>query len=994
MAIEEDTLKTLQAIQKILGNAFPAGRSADFAGGSPGNAQSRQRNEAASASKDAKAAKTIIMATTGSLEDLEQAASRSTATLGGFTSQTRRSSKGLSALNSSLGKTVAQFGFVRSELLRTNIAGSVSGLMKSVDDASKIFESLKIEDIDTSGLMNKITAIGQALEGQGGGGGLKQQINRSTRLFRELNRNLRTGQPRQRAAPGETPSNAGSVRGGGGSGDGGSGGGGGGRGRGRDREDDAPESKRIFGRAVKDDTHDLFGELKVAGSRALKGGVEVIDDMFQVVAARGLGAAGSLFSLYGSAIASGMELREYAKLLDENNGAVSRASSLDDFNKQLDVGRDALKKYGVFGPEATELAAAMNNSATLLGVPQAQLADATRGQIGVFDQLRKTTGLTAEAFTELVREMRDNEVIQRELIGLAPAERAQRQTELLQMSSWGKSLGLSEQAQRSLTQAIIDQRRSTVKERFQARGRITQAFALAGLSADDAEEARQLTNKRNKTTEESQRLVELFGQYNERSEAAKQSGNDGLANQFESMDEFLGQTINKPLLDAANAVKLAADSGPQQNTSQGQVLGEINQKLGVAITWLEGMAKNPLGLAAAGAVTAALTYFAGRAFATIVGSQIASVIGAKLGPGVGGGPNSSGDFVGPPTPDGLGNGAKKVGRLGRLARLGGKALPYVGAAIGVASAASDYFNADETAKAGDGDVGRVKGEAVGTAIGTAAGGAIGAFLGSIVPGFGTAIGGIVGSMLGGWAGKIFGGWTGAENASEKQAREMKNNTAELIKINRARAGASVVSSTDLGSLTSNIQKTAQAFAAPTDDEVNRYALSKMTPEQRKQKQLDDAAKATAADAQASNTASYYDPSGTLPEWAQTAPGTSTTAKSAVSAITSAAPVVAQAPAITAIPSVMSRAAVIPPTVNTASDSTNPTPTAPTTVPGIPTSNGAATSAESILAQILAVLQQTMAVETDQTGLIGQLVRTATSSRLPDNQWLGQQVLKG
>jgi phage tail tape-measure protein len=85
-------------------------------------------------------------------------------------------------------------------------------------------------------------------------------------------------------------------------------------------------------------------------------------------------------------------------------------------------------------------------------------------------------------------------------------------------------------------------------------------------------------------------------------------------------------------------------------------------------------------------------------------------------------------------------------KMSRFSKLGGRAVPVVGAAIGFGLDVANGESADRAgAKAGGGLVG-----------GMAAGAATGALVGSVVPGPGTAVGAFVGGVIGGFVGSGIG----------------------------------------------------------------------------------------------------------------------------------------------------------------------------------------------------------------------------------------------
>lgn len=99
-------------------------------------------------------------------------------------------------------------------------------------------------------------------------------------------------------------------------------------------------------------------------------------------------------------------------------------------------------------------------------------------------------------------------------------------------------------------------------------------------------------------------------------------------------------------------------------------------------------------------------------------------------------------------------GSKMLDTGSKLAKFGGKALPYVGTTIMAAQAVPQLMS-DEVSN-------QDKGKTIGNIGGTAAGFGTGAAIGSaILPGIGTIIGGGIGALIGGFAGEGVGGATGS-----------------------------------------------------------------------------------------------------------------------------------------------------------------------------------------------------------------------------------------
>lgn len=599
--------------------------------------------------------------------------------------------------------------------------------------------------------------------------------------------------------------------------------------------------------------------------------IQVADDSLHL-AAQGYSTTAGLTGLYKSAIMAGMSLSDYTKMMNESMPAVSRASSFAEFQKNLSAGTDSLAKFGIFGAEATDLAASMMTASTNLGVPQAQMGAAMEAQIGVFENLRKTTNITAAGFKDLVKSLEDNIEVRTELAALDPQDRIARQTQLLDQISYAKSLNLSSAAQAAYTQSILDQRKTTVKQRFEQGGRLTQAGGLLGMGADKIDEMRQLSMNKYKTTEEQKRYEDLLGEVGAGVEKMQQSGNINTQAQADAITEMMGSAGLGKDIDAAMAVRMGKQAGPVQNKDMNQTVGDIGQNVGKLVTILTGIQASPFGSLMTGIVGALISNAIPTG--TIMGTIAGSIIAAKMGMGTPGGffDKIFGDKGGK---GGGATGAKGGGKWGKILSFmggaagtaeavsginapdwstsygadgsggavkgtaptkggnkmgaalkgaGGFALKHLGSLATLGMAGMDYFGADEKAKATGGDVGEIKGGAVGEGVGTVAGELIGDAVGAalatgltlVTAGFAaplapliTIMGGILGAIGGGMLGKWLGALWGSKSATEK-------NTDEIIKARREKAGAEVVSSQNLGSLSQNVLQTSQAFAASAE----------------------------------------------------------------------------------------------------------------------------------------------------------------------------------
>ena len=387
--------------------------------------------------------------------------------------------------------------------------------------------------------------------------------------------------------------------------------------------------------------------------------VPVVRDILMLHSA-GIQASSALGGLYIDAARSGMSLREYTKVLQDSSPAVTRALSMDDFNKQLQVSRDRLENLGIFGEEATKLSASLATSATVLGIPQAKLADATNTQISTFEQLRKASLLTAEQFQNLTAQLASQQEVQSQLLGLSGPQRAARLAELTEMKTFGLSLGASKEASDAFGDALIKQRNLTAPKRFEAAGRIRQSGAILGMDAGATEQLAQLSRRKNLTGEDRETALRLGSELQTRIEAAMNSGNVNQENIAEQLQSSLDSSGIGTLLKSAGNLSLSTQSG-QAGVNKDFATGTSNliKATGRMMSWLDGIEKNPVASAISGALGSA-------AFSLGLGAAIGRIL--------------SRGRLGPPTP---GAGPAAGGAGGLLERLfGGRAGGLDGAGGG------------------------------------------------------------------------------------------------------------------------------------------------------------------------------------------------------------------------------------------------------------------------------------------------------------------------
>lgn len=370
------------------------------------------------------------------------------------------------------------------------------------------------------------------------------------------------------------------------------------------------------------------------------------DDIFTSLMPRGFDLTG-VISLSTDALKAGMSLREYTKMVEDSSGVVSRVGGLDNFNKVLTESNKQLAHLGVFGEDASRLSQSIATTSQSMGVPVDQIGEAVAGQVKVFDKLRKTTNMSSASFEDLRRTVIDSEITQSELLALAPAERAARQTELIDMASWGAALGMSKNQTAQLAQAMMDLRKSTVKQRNEDAMHLTQAFAMVGMSASQAAEAAALKRKSKPNEEESKRLTELMGLYKQKADQITGSNDAalmGLQIGVENVQEKFSGSLQK-LMDSGGQVIAQQESGAQTETDK----SKENKQAGLfssILTPIEGFLKSDMAKIAVGVGAFGLNLIVEKAQLAILKS-IDKKVGGDSGGSDSGDTGGSGKDKGP-----------------------------------------------------------------------------------------------------------------------------------------------------------------------------------------------------------------------------------------------------------------------------------------------------------------------------------------------------------
>jgi hypothetical protein len=331
--------------------------------------------------------------------------------------------------------------------------------------------------------------------------------------------------------------------------------------------------------------------------------VTVTSDFFKI-AGVGMGSTESLMTLYKNALLAGMSLEEYMSILKDNT-AVTRSSSLADFNKTISSADKQLAELGVFGNEARALQASLADSNTRMGVSQNKLTSAAADQISMFEKLRKATNMSAAEFGTLVRSVAENDQAQRELVGLHPAERQARQQQLLSVMSLGKQMGLTTAQSEKLGAAMMAARGEGASTRYESAGRLRQMGAIVGMGGE-AQRLAQLTLKgASRSTQEEAEYQSVLASLDKRIQSerlmAQQTGNLGYEYQLDELEKTIKGSGAGQIMDASRAATLAQESGRAgANADFGKSVGVFEQAVAQFATIINGFFKSPLaGLSAA-----------------------------------------------------------------------------------------------------------------------------------------------------------------------------------------------------------------------------------------------------------------------------------------------------------------------------------------------------------------------------------------------------------
>jgi len=406
----------------------------------------------------------------------------------------------------------------------------------------------------------------------------------------------------------------------------------------------------------------VAGAVSLAFGGILRASARILDEM-KGLAAAGYGLTDSYTSLSWYAAQNGMALSEYTDMMKESMAVVSRSSSFADFQAKLKVGTDALAKFGQFGPGAAKAVGEIMTTSTQAGISQDRMNEAVLAQTKAFGELQKTTGMTVEEFSKLTAEIMSDTQVRTDMLSLSQTERIRLQAQLTQQGLYARSLNLSTAEVNKYTQAILEQRKSTVKSRFKQAGVLQQMAGMAGMAPEQIDELRKLTMKKNKDPAEQKRYDELLGELGARQSEMQRNSEDneayGGSNQVDIAREKMAEAGLSTAMEAAAAIRLAKESGSvtkadgsSVNADMGKQLSEGQQTLLKATTVLEGAMKNTLTQIAtsaiAGIAAAAASYFAA---APIIGTIIGKIIGRHYGGTPPAGPSAGSGAAGQPKPN-------------------------------------------------------------------------------------------------------------------------------------------------------------------------------------------------------------------------------------------------------------------------------------------------------------------------------------------------------
>lgn len=365
------------------------------------------------------------------------------------------------------------------------------------------------------------------------------------------------------------------------------------------------------------------GGLGTAFGHLWEATVKITADFFQLSRV-GMGTASNLGELYKYALLAGMSLKEYTALISQSITAASRAGTLENFDKIISSQDSVLAGMGIFGSEAKQLQASLAQSSAVLGININNLSGAMSAQTKLFGDLRKSVNLTADEFAKMVAVVSNNEQVQKELLGLGPRERQARMMQLLQLQSVGTKLGMTAEASAALGKALIDQRKATVKDRFEQAGALLQMGAFTGNGAL-GQRAMELNMKgRRRTKAEDEELFNAVRSLDQAAQGLYEVGGLGTQNVLDQFEEMIGKNGLGELARQGRGATLASDAGTVNQEAFGKNVGEFGQWVGKLTAWTRGLQESVLGPLALGI---------GGVLATVFRGPISKILSKAVGGG-------------------------------------------------------------------------------------------------------------------------------------------------------------------------------------------------------------------------------------------------------------------------------------------------------------------------------------------------------------------------
>ena len=526
MATEDDALKTLQNIEKLLKNATALsanGNKPNFSGKSQQSQKERADREARKAFK---AVASSANSLSGSMLGL---------------------SKTLSGLNTEVGSTTKSFGALNAQM-----AKFMSSLQPVVAPNQQ---------------------SGQQLPGPGPGPAFNNSAvvkaiglwgDKTVKSINAIANLLRTP-PRRRGAGTKTPSAP--------SGPG-----------------STPPATSILQRMMQNFAASIAsaGALSYAFESLIDAAKMAATDFF-TLSRVGMGSIQNLKDLYVYSVQAGMSLAEYNDMLSNSITVASKAGTLENYNKIISAQDDALLSMGLLGKEARQLQASLAQSSASSGISINDLAKSTEMQVKMFKELQKSTRLTSQEFASMVSSVAKNADAQRELIGLSPKQRLARMQELVQLQTVGAQFGMTAEASKRLGDAMMKMRQSTVKERIDQGAALLQLGAFTGNGAA-GQRAYELNLKgRRRTAAEDKELMMLVQQLDRSSQGLYETGSLGMQNALDHFDEQMNRGSLGDLMRGGREAALAKDAGAQNQEAFGKSVNAFEKAVGKAVTLIDGL---------------------------------------------------------------------------------------------------------------------------------------------------------------------------------------------------------------------------------------------------------------------------------------------------------------------------------------------------------------------------------------------------------------------